>query len=284
MQSSSPYSSWLVASDIDSTLINKKRLLPPENPAEIKKFTDKGGNFTLASDRNPELMRDYYKNLPLGGIPAVVMGGAGIYDFKEEKMLSFTALSEDSVRKTKKIAEKFPTLDVLIDTKDTLYISGIGYWAHFFIKKSKATYKYFRNIADVPPENWGKVVFIGAMWRVKQIGKVLRSVSGREFSVIDSSSVSVQIQAKGANKGAAVMEIARMLGVEKDHTAAIGDYYNDYKMLSEVEIAGCTASAPREVKAISDYVACHCNDGAVADFLRYLTAEIDKENINNNQI
>ena len=62
-----------------------------------------------------------------------------------------------------------------------------------------------------------------------------------------------------------------MLGIEPNHTAAIGDYYNDLKMLSEVGVAGCTASAPQKLKDIADYVTCHCNKGAVADFLGYLT-------------
>lgn len=266
-----PYSSWLVASDIDSTLNNKKRELPPENLKAVEDFVANGGKFTLASDRNPELMGGHFENLPIGGTPAVVMGGAGIYDFTERKLLRFKPLSAGSVEAAVKIAEKFPTLDVIIDTKDKQYISGIGFWAHFYLRKSHATHEYFRRIADVPRENWGKAVFFGPMWRVRQIKKAFCAVEGREFSVIDSSIVSVQIQAKGANKGTAVMEIAEMLGIEPNHTAAIGDYYNDLKMLSEVGVAGCTASAPQKLKDIADYVTCHCNKGAVADFLGYLT-------------
>jgi hydroxymethylpyrimidine pyrophosphatase-like HAD family hydrolase len=47
-------------------------------------------------------------------------------------------------------------------------------------------------------------------------------------------------------------------------------------MISLVEISGCTASAPKELKEKADYVACHCNKGAVADFLGYLTEKIKK--------
>ncbi len=271
-----PYSSWLVASDIDSTLNNKKRELPPENLKAVQDFVAKGGKFTLASDRNPELMTGHFDKLPISGTPAVVMGGAGIYDFTERKLLRFKPLSAASVEAAVNIAKKFPTLDFIIDTKDKQYIAGIGFWAHFYLRKSHATHEYFRRIEDVPREDWGKIVFFGPMWRARQIGKALRAVEGREYSVIDSSIVSVQIQAKGANKGTAVMEIAEMLGIAPDHTAAIGDYYNDYQMISLVEISGCTASAPKELKEKADYVACHCNKGAVADFLGYLTEKIKK--------
>ena len=275
-----PYSSWLVASDIDSTLNNKKRELPPENLKAIEDFVAKGGRFTLASDRNPELMGGHFDNLPISGTPAVVMGGAGIYDFTEKKLLRFKPLSPDSVEAAVNIAKRFPTLDFIIDTKDKQYIAGIGFWAHFYLRKSHATHEYFRRIEDVPRENWGKIVFFGPMWRVRQIRKALKSVEGREYSVIDSSFVSVQIQAKGADKGSAVMEIAEMLGIEPDHTAAIGDYFNDYQMISKVDISGCTASAPKKLKDKADYVACHCNNGAVADFLGYLTKRISKNKNN----
>ena len=43
------FENWLVVSDIDGTLNNKIRKLPKRNYDAIKKFTDLGGNFTLAS-------------------------------------------------------------------------------------------------------------------------------------------------------------------------------------------------------------------------------------------
>ena len=45
------FENWLVVSDIDGTLNNKFRKLPKRNYEAIKKFTDHGGNFTLASGR-----------------------------------------------------------------------------------------------------------------------------------------------------------------------------------------------------------------------------------------
>ncbi len=268
------YSSWLVASDIDGTLLDKKRRLPLSNYKAVLDYVKKGGLFTLASDRNPESMSVHYNKLPLYGVPAIVLGGAGIYNFSEKKMLRFKPLSDSSVKAAVETGLRFPTVDIIVNTRDRLYISGIGFWAKFYLNADKVSHKYFRYISEVPQEEWGKVVFFGPMWRIKQIKKILRDIPDREFSVIDSSIVSVQIQAKGANKGTAVLELADILGIDHSHTAAIGDYYNDYKMLSKVEVAGCTADSPKPLKRIADYVACENNDGAVADFLDYLKKEI----------
>lgn len=80
------FENWLVVSDIDGTLNNKIRKLPKRNYDAIKKFTDCGGNFTLASGRlQSSLERNYNRITP--NQPAIVLNGAGIYDYNERKML-----------------------------------------------------------------------------------------------------------------------------------------------------------------------------------------------------
>lgn len=80
------FSNWLVVSDIDGTLNNKARKLPRRNYDAIQAFTEAGGNFTLASGRlTSSLKRNYDRITP--NQPAVVLNGAGIYDFQQEKMI-----------------------------------------------------------------------------------------------------------------------------------------------------------------------------------------------------
>ena len=54
------------------------------------------------------------------------------------------------------------------------------------------------------------------------------------------------------------------------NTAGIGDYYNDIDMLKAVGHSACCKQAPEQLHKMSEYVACHCNEGAVADFLDYI--------------
>ena len=76
--------------------------------------------------------------------------------------------------------------------------------------------------------------------------------------------------APGVHKGTGVMELAAMLGVDKEHTAAIGDYFNDWDMLKTVGFPACAGQAPKEIHEICKLVACHCNNGCVADLLEHL--------------
>ena len=66
------FENWLVVSDIDGTLNNKFRKLPKNNYEAIKKFTELGGNFTLASGRTvSSLKRNYDRITP--NQPAVIL-------------------------------------------------------------------------------------------------------------------------------------------------------------------------------------------------------------------
>ena len=72
-------SGWLIASDIDGTLNDKSRRLVKRNYDAIHKYIDEyGGNFTLASGRNPESMRKHFKRLDIADGKAVVINGANV--------------------------------------------------------------------------------------------------------------------------------------------------------------------------------------------------------------
>ena len=83
------FSDWLVVSDIDGTLNNKLRKTPEKNIAAIDRFVHElSGNFTLASARGVQSLRPHYKKLPNLKTPAIVLNGAGIYDFSKEKTIN----------------------------------------------------------------------------------------------------------------------------------------------------------------------------------------------------
>ena len=51
---------------------------------------------------------------------------------------------------------------------------------------------------------------------------------------------------------------------------AIGDYYNDEAMLRSVAHPVCCGQAPDDLKSLCEHITCHCNDGAVNDFINYI--------------
>lgn len=266
-----PFANWLVASDIDGTLNNKLRQLPQRNYNMIRHFVeDLGGNFTLASGRSVPSMQKHYYRLGLQDIPAVVLNGAGIYSFAQKKMLRFNPLSEASMQLICDVYDRFPTLEIQICTQDMIYLVRPFIFGKAMVNADRLPHKGCKTIDMVPREGWGKVIFMGLPHLVKRVRAYCDSRTDVQPNYMLSSVVSYEVLETGVHKGSAVLQLADMLGVPHTNTAAIGDYFNDYDMLKSVALPAVCKQAPQEMHKIAKYVSCHCNQGAVGQFLEYI--------------
>lgn len=266
------FSEWLVASDIDGTLNNKFRKLPQRNYDAIKEFVvNKKGHFTLASGRNVATMRGPFMGLPITSTPAVILNGAGVYDYEHEKMLWFQEINPAGYEIVCAVMKKFPSVEVEILTKDKAYAVNAHVFANVMLHADRLLpHKRFSKISQVPPEEWGKVIFLGLPTVIASVKKYLLSIENPQVNFMSSSISSFEMLDKGVHKGVGVKKIAEIYGIQHKHTAAIGDYFNDYEMLKSVYLSACCWQAPKAIHDIVKFEACHCNNGAVADLLNYI--------------
>ena len=266
-------SHWLIASDIDGTINNKARKLVKRNYDAIHKFTEEySGNFTLASGRSPDSMRKHYKRLDIADGKAIVINGAGIYDFAEEKMIWSSPLNEHCIDIVRKTVKRLPLIAFQVISDKVVYIYRPTPSARVLAINARYPIKYFYDFEKIPKENWYKVIFTGIPPAMKSVSKYVESLSDTTENLMFSSPWSYEMVNEDTNKGKAVLKLAEILGVKKEHTAAIGDYFNDYEMLRQVALPACCGQAPKGMKDIAKLVTCHCNDGAVADLINYIIA------------
>ncbi len=265
------FSSWLIASDIDGTLNNKLRRTPEKNIKAIRRFVHElKGNFTLASARSAQSMKTHYENLPDLTTPAIVLNGAGIYDFNAEEMLWFNFMSNNAKEIIIKALNKFPYLEIGIFTDKTIYLVRPMIMSPCMMALDSLKHIRCKTLDEVPEGNWGKVIFFCHPWFKKKIKSFVRSIITSDLTLIDTASVSFDLVAADTNKGTALLKLAEILGVPYKNIGAIGDYYNDLDMLECAEHPACCKHAPEALHELSEFHACHCNDGAVADFLSYI--------------
>lgn len=264
------FSDWLIVSDVDGTLNTKLRTLPKRNLDAITRFVcELNGKFTLASGRNTESLRKHFNNLPIES-PAIILNGAGIYDYKAQKMISFHAIDEDGRDIVKKVSEKFPTLEIEICTDDMIYLLKPRVFGHAMTLADKLPHVNCKRFEEIPTENWGKVIYLGMPTLISRVVKYLNSIENPNVTFMSSSISSYEMLAPNTNKGVAVLELADLLGVPHEHTGAIGDYFNDYEMLKHVAVPAACGQAPKKMHEIAKFHSCHCNRGAVAEFLEYI--------------
>lgn len=269
------YSKWLLVSDIDGTLNNKKRKLPHVNKTAVNDFINSGGNFTLCSGRNLKSLTPHFLNLGIE-TPAIFLNGAGIYDFKSHKMLAFKPFSAEAEKVLADTAKRFIAVDLTLFSPDTLYIVKPFFFGVFAAKLDKLQYKICRDGTGFDSGNIGKATFFGMP---STLGKIRSEICGNNRNLFDcflTSPYTLEVVSAGVNKGAAVKELAGLLNIPLENTAAVGDYYNDIDMLKAVSHPVCCAQAPQEIKDLCEHIACHCNNGAVADFINYIETKYIK--------
>lgn len=276
------FENWLVVSDIDGTLNNKIRPLPKRNYNAIKEFTDRGGNFTLASGRlQSSLERNYNRITP--NQPAIVLNGAGIYDFNKREMLWRSTIGPKGRAFVKLISEEFDEIfkrvDIGIYFDDYVYVVKSGLLSKGTMYFDKANHEYVKSIDDVPQEGWMKVIFWSNPFTIDKLRSAISKMENPDANFMSSSILTLEMLQKDTHKGVGIMKLADMLGIEKSHVAAIGDYYNDWDMLKTVGLPACAGQAPSSIHKICKFEACHCNKGCVADLLEYIMSGRADEDI-----
>ena len=265
------YNKWLLVSDIDGTLNSKSMKLPENNKIAINEFVNNGGNFTLCSGRNLQSLSIHYKKLGIN-TPAIFLNGAGIYDFKNKEMIYQNFISSDGENIILDVLKNHKTAQLTVFTADKILLATRKcIYGRVISAIDKLDCELYKKTSDLPRGVWGKVSFCGTRGLVNKLEGIFKNEENSKlFECFKTSPITLEVVSRGVNKGAAVLKLAELLNIEKSNTAAIGDYYNDVEMLRRVAHPVCCGQAPDDIKQMSEYVACHCNDGAVADFIDYI--------------
>lgn len=265
------FNRWLVASDIDGTLNSKLRTLPPKNKLAIEKFIAAGGYFTLASGRPIASLERAWKTVKTN-CPTVCLNGSLIYDFSTQNPISRHTVGADGKDFVSLVLDKYGKAPYFVNIGifglDKVYIVNKGPLALGQMFFDQTPY-IITDIGSVPHGDWFKVIF-WAMPPVIEKIKAEATSAAEVGNFMASSPFSFEMLAPKVHKGSAVMELADMLGIDREHTAAIGDYFNDWDMLKTVGFPACAGQAPKAIHEICKYEACHCNKGCVADLLGHI--------------
>lgn len=101
-------------------------------------------------------MRAPFENLPIASTPAVLLNGAGIYDYEHEKMLRFHAINPAGYELVCAVMKKFPTVEVEILTSNSAYAVNARIFANVMLWADDLPHRKFKKISEVPPRRLGK--------------------------------------------------------------------------------------------------------------------------------
>lgn len=273
------FSGCLLASDADGTLFGKDGIIAERTVKAVKRFTDEGGLFIVATGRTADAARFIVDTLEVNA-PCVLANGAQLYDYENETAVWQRCLNDKELAAAESVFRSGR-----FDKSATELHSGRKVFV--FSPTVESTEHETREKLDAVICDDSEIGSIKAVFKAlitmrteeefTPIEDFVKANSECELKIVHTNATFgevkyhyLEILPLGITKAVTLSELCRLKGISHDKVFAIGDYYNDLEML---EFAGVTAvpdAAPDELKEIADYVVCDCSLGAVGNFIELL--------------
>lgn len=257
----------LLATDFDDTYYGADNRVPPENLEAVDYFKSQGGTFTISTGRAHRTFSPYLDLAPVNA-PVILSNGAQLYDFAAGKMVLETTLPPTVGADLELLAQLVPEVSLEAYHGEEIYIWNPNPWTWFHLNKAGT------GADEVPiaamPHPWGKAILHQDYPILKKAQAQLLARWGDRYEAIFSNDHMLELTAKGSTKGGMVLELAKRLGIRREHIYCVGDNQNDIPMLAVSAIPFAPANCAQEVKDFGATLLPTCQEGAVAHLIRHL--------------
>ena len=238
----------LIVSDMDGCLLDSKKNPPQTIHQIIDTLLSKQILFGICSGRQyASIHAKMNKRNDLLYIGE--NGGICIY---QNEVLYFNALPEEKIQEFTDLAISISCVPVLCG-KDTAYAKTSNPEELKQIQRFYENYEIVDDLSKIH-EPFCKISVLDLKGSETNCYPYFRQYEN-EFEILVSDSIWMDIVCKEQSKGNTLKKAADILGIDLNHAAAFGDYFNDIEMLQAVNYSFAMANAHEEVKKRAKYLA-----------------------------
>lgn len=265
----------LLACDVDGTLISDGKV-PSRNIEKINYFLSEGGAFSLATGRTPSAVNPILSVIP-DISPSVMANGGVIYDFKNRKSLFSIKIPKEDRFVLKCILDKFGGVAAEVHIGELVY--------GFNDNNESRDHEEFEEFGlercsfdEMCEMDFEKIIFFATdeetfneLWTYTEGLKISSRFIKTSAFIKGRKRNYIELVPKGVSKALTVEKLREILSVKEGCLFAMGDYYNDVEMLKIADISAVPKETPDDIKEIATVVVGEVKNGAVADFIDYLS-------------
>ncbi len=253
----------IIACDLDETLLNSERKVSKKDAESIKKATEIGVKFVLATGRGFPSVDGTLKEVGLFQKPneyVISFNGGAITENQGNRLINAELISFDF---TNALFKRGWQYDVCIHvyTLDTVYVFRINQSEKNYISGRMAVVERSEdNIDFLKDEKLVKILYVNEdQDYLHKIAAEVSDITG-EADVSYSSNRYLEFNRKGVNKGAGLLKLAEILGVDQKDTIAIGDNFNDLAMIQAAGLGIGVANSVAGIRPDCQYITEHDNN------------------------
>lgn len=269
----------LAAVDMDGTLLDDDKNFPPGMEELLDLMDERGVTFAPASGRQVWTLIDMFPGRP----GMTVIGENGGIVMRDGVEVSSHPVDTPTVREViRLVRDATPGPDGIdgglvmcgkqfayVERTDDRFVEGVMPYYH-------RTKRVEDQSAIIDAIEAGEIDDAIVKLAVYVIGPVepLAQATLANYANTHQYAISganwADLQIRGVDKGSAVRDLQRFLGVERAQTAVFGDAGNDLSMMSEGDLSFAMANASADVVEAARFVAPSNNEAGVAQVLRAL--------------
>lgn len=247
----------LVATDMDGTLLDSQKRLPPDfipwvkNHPDIKTVIACGRQyFTLEKDFRP--IRD--------SLIFVCENGGLVYE--KEKVLYRNIMSKPDIQSCLELIKHVPFATPILCGETGAYVVP-GENSQELLLNAKMYYERLTCVDDLAPlvdeQDFVKIAIFFSGQHAEEEYPRFKAVNPEIASFLSGDSW-VDLQNKTVNKGIAIQAIQKQYGIPPEECMAFGDFLNDYQMLQACGESYCMKNGHDDLKKIAKYITPYTND------------------------
>lgn len=264
----------LAASDMDGTLLDDECNISEENLSAIRAAEAAGMVFTIATGRALCALDRYLSVLGISA-PIITYNGAMIVR-PDGEILYRRDMSEEAALRVWRDGVAADTTMILW-SQNRLYSNKDNDIVRRYRAMSPAPYRLIGDGAEDIPylarEGVTKILYCDTPERIEELRLLKADSASYGVTCFKSKPVYLENVDSGVSKGAALLRLCELLGVDRGESVAFGDEANDIDMLRAAGLGVAMANATEPVRSVSDAVTLSNRESGVGAMLRYLIGD-----------
>lgn len=269
----------LAAIDMDGTLLDDDKNFPPGMDELLDLMDERGVTFAPASGRQVWTLIDMFPGRP----GMTVIGENGGIVMRDGVEVSSSPVDAPTVREVIRLVREATSgpdrIDgglvmcgkqfAYVERTDDLFVEGVAPYYH----RTQCVEDQEAVIDAIEAGQIDDAIVKLAVYAIGPVG-ALAEATLAHFADTHQYAISganwADLQIRGVDKGSAVRDLQRFLGVDRSQTAVFGDAGNDLSMMSEGDLSFAMANASQDVIEAARFVAPSNNEAGVTQVLRAL--------------
>ena len=256
----------LAAVDMDGTLLDDDKNFPPGMDELLDQMDARGVTFAPASGRQVWTLIDMFPGRP----GMTVIGENGGIVMRDGVEVSSSPVDAPTVREVIRLVREATSGSDGIDGGLVMCGKQFAYVERTDDRFVDGVMPYYHRTkrGEIDDAIVKLAVFVLGPVEALAEATLANFADTHQYAISGANWADLQI--RGVDKGSAVRDLQRFLGVERSQTAVFGDAGNDLSMMSEGDLSFAMANASQDVVEASRFVAPSNNEAGVAQVLRTL--------------